>query len=222
MVDALLFHIYIKLLPRQKSVPAAFWNNSSRVPLNSSLNFETAREPTRKYRSLHSALLLQSPQLLASQLSYSSKTPLPRHWNGTERREFKAALLDRHRLRSDVTSLDSCARDRIVDLLFDGLPAQLHFWDFDDDPYDENGDPQPAVLLAKQQAFAAFVLPPTDDAIIRCVLEKEVCYMLDLRRADRMDKYYSDKGFDDDAPLGDPDDGDDFVGGGDEGLAGGF
>ena len=56
--------------------PAAFWNNSSRVPLNSSLNFETAREPTRKYRSLHSALLLQSPQLLASQLSYSSKTPL--------------------------------------------------------------------------------------------------------------------------------------------------
>ena len=115
---------------------------------------------------------------------------LPRHWNGTERREFKAALLDRHRLRSDVTSLDSCARDRIVDLLFDGLPAQLHFWDFDDDPYDENGDPQPAVLLAKQQTFAAFVLPPTDDAIIRCVLEKEVCYMLDLRRADRMDKYY--------------------------------
>jgi hypothetical protein len=27
------------------------------VPLKSSLNFETAREPTRKYRSLHSALL---------------------------------------------------------------------------------------------------------------------------------------------------------------------
>ena len=46
--------------------------------------------------------------------------------------------------------------------------------------------------------------------------------MLDLRRADRMDKYYSNKGFDDDAPPCDPDDGDDFVGCGDEGLAGGF
>ena len=97
------------------------------------------------------------------------------------------------------------------------------FWDYDDDLYDENGELRPAHILAKQQAFAAFVLAPSDDAIIRCVVEKEICYMLDLRRSDRMDKYYSDAGsWADDGPPCDPDDDDGFVGGGDAGLAGGF
>ena len=59
--------------------------------------------------------------------------------------------------------------------------------------------------------------------VLVCVVENEICYMLDLRRSDRMDKYYSDAGsWADDGPPCDPDDDDGFVGGGDAGLAGGF